>query len=144
MLESDKNLIESVFHIIQEEVHINSVQHGFWETSPEGRVLTGLRNKAEMMALEHSEISERLEAVRAAGKSKITHGENNPPRVGSNGEFIPMDEHCPDFTSEEIECADLLIRLFDYCQAFNIRLAEAVFAKHQYNKSRPYKHGKAF
>lgn len=127
-----------------EEAHINAVNKGFWETSADGRVLTGLRNKAEMLALEHSEISERLEAVRAAGKSKIRHGENNPPQIGSNGEFIPMDEHCPEFTSEEIETADLLIRVFDYARAFNLRLGEAIFAKMQYNESRPFKHGKAF
>jgi hypothetical protein len=52
------------------------------------------------------------------------------------------DQHCPDFTSEEIEAADALIRLFDYAQEWGLRLAEAVTAKMEYNASRPYKHGK--
>lgn len=144
MIDSDKNLIESAFHILLDEIHGNAVDHGFWETAPDGRVLVDLRNKGEMIALMHSELSEMLEAIRASNKSKIRHTASNPPEIGSNGEFIAIDEHCPEFTSEEIEWADTLIRMFDYAKAFNLRAAEAVFAKHAFNKSRPHKHGKAF
>lgn len=90
-----------------------SADHGFWD-SP--------RNKGEMIALMHSELSEMLEAVRKPGP----------------------DQHCPNFTSEEIELADLFIRGLDYAAGHNLRLFEAICAKVAFNRSRPYKHGKAF
>ena len=40
--------------------------------------------------------------------------------------------------------ADVLIRIGDYCGANNLRLEEAVKAKMEFNKTRPYKHGKKF
>lgn len=130
MQETDKNLIESAFHILLDEIHGNAVDHGFWETAPDGRVLTDKRNKGEMIALMHSELSELLEAIRKVSETGLKTEEN--------------DEHCPNFTKEEIELADLFIRGIDYAKAFNIRLAKAIFAKHNFNKSRPFRHGKKF
>lgn len=88
--------------------------HGFWDKQP--------RNKGEMIALMHSELSEMLEAVRKPGPN----------------------HHCPLFTNEEIEAADLLIRLFDYSAGHGLRLLQAVEAKMAFNETRPHKHGKAF
>lgn len=93
----------------------NSLRHGFWPAGKE-------RNKGEMIALMHSELSEMLEGVRKPGP----------------------DQHCPDFTSEEIEAADTLIRLLDYCDGCSLRLAEATIVKMAFNESRPMKHGKGF
>lgn len=92
----------------------NSVIKGFWE---------GEYNIGEKIALIHSELSEALEAVR--------HG--NPP-----------DEHCPEFTSLEIELADTIIRIGDLAAHLGLRLGEAVCAKHVFNTTRPHKHGKNF
>lgn len=81
-----------------------------------------IRNKGEMIALIHSEASELLEAVR---KPK-------------------QDEHCPEFTSEEIELADIVIRVMDYAGGHKLRLGHAIIAKMKYNEGRERKHGKAF
>lgn len=84
----------------------------WWEKPETGERVE--RNKGEMIALMHSELSEMLEGVR---KSK-------------------MDDHLPHRTSEEVEAADLLIRLFDYAGAYNLDLEGAFKEKMEYNQTR--------
>ena len=79
---------------------------------------------AEKIALEMSELAERLETLR-----------ENP---------IKMDEHCPEFLSIEVECADLIIRCLDFCGRRQLRVGEALVAKMKYNTTRGHKHGKKF
>lgn len=40
-----------------------------------------------------------------------------------------------------VELADCVIRILDYCGHAGIDLEEAIRIKHEYNKSRPYRHG---
>jgi NTP pyrophosphatase (non-canonical NTP hydrolase) len=95
------------------EAHQMAVEKGFWEKEP---------NKAEKLALIHSEISECLEGVR-----KDT-----------------MDDKLPHRKMEAVELADAIIRIMDYDAGFGLNIAEALREKMAYNKTRPYKHGKAF
>lgn len=67
------------------------------------------------LALVHGEISEALEAVRR--------------NTGS-------DEHCPEFSAEEIEWADAVLRLMNYATDRKLRGAEAIIAKCEFNKNR--------
>lgn len=111
------NTIEIInaFNQLQYETHQNAVLHGFYD---------GVEfNFGEKIALIHSEVSEALEGH----------------RKGS-----PKDEHCPDFTSEEVELADVIIRIFDLAEHQKLNVAAALIAKHNYNKTRPYKHNKLF
>lgn len=44
-------------------------------------------------------------------------------------------EHIP------TELADVIIRVLDYCGYAGIDIDAAISQKHEYNKSRPYRHG---
>lgn len=81
------------------------------------------------IALMHQELSEMLEAVR-----KPSSADGKPP----------MSDKVPQITLEAEEAADLFIRLSQYCTIRGINLDLAVDLKHEYNKTRPYKHGKLF
>lgn len=113
--------------------YTNSAAHGFWEDYFE--TLVHLRaTKGEESAAKYTvDVKLSKHALISSEVAEITEGVRKPG----------PDQHCPAFTQEEIELADVLIRCFDYAGAFNLRLAEAVAAKMAYNASRPFKHGKA-
>ena len=81
------------------------------------------QNDGEKLALMHSEISEVLEALR----------KGNPP-----------DDKIPEFSSAEVELADLIIRALDWTAFHGYDMEKTILAKCEFNKTRPYKHGKKF
>ena len=46
------------------------------------------------------------------------------------------DSHIPEFTAEEAEVADTVIRLMNYATDRKLRLADAIFAKNEFNRNR--------
>lgn len=85
-----------------------------WWISLEDGVTPLKRNKGELLALIHSEISEALE-----GERKDL-----------------MDDKLPHRKMAEVELADALIRILDYCGGFNYDLAGAFEEKMAYNRTR--------
>ena len=78
----------------------------------------------------HSEVSEAWEAYRAG---KLFSPCDKAEKMQSMG-LKPL-------TCVEEELADIVIRVFDTAEALGIDIEAAVSAKHEYNMSRPMKHG---
>lgn len=98
-----------------DECHAIAIDRGWYAD--------GERNKGELIALIHSELSEALEALR----------DGNGP-----------DKRCPGFNSLEVELADALIRIFDMAGYLKLDLEGALQAKMEVNRNRPHRHGKTF
>ena len=132
---------------IAKVVHENAVAHGWWDEQ---------RSFPEIIALVHSELSEALEEYRdgkpllyfpcnAGGVCTEDRGEAGVT-CGSRT-YNPEIPEAPCTAKSDkpegvaIELADAIIRILDYCAEAGIDIEEAIAIKHEYNKSRPYRHG---
>lgn len=106
-----------------ELIHANSQAKGFYPDGSENR------NRPEMISLMHSELSECLEAYRESLKI----------------EDVP-DKHLPHHPAAMVELADCVIRILDLVAAegFAKHFGQCMLDKHNFNCTRPHKHGKKF
>lgn len=96
--------------------HIHVLNHKWWHDNQGAKIA---RNKGELLCLVHSEISEAME-----GERKDL-----------------MDDKLPHRKMAEVEMADALIRILDYCAGFGYDIEGAVKEKLAFNSVRPdHKH----
>lgn len=95
-------------------VHRTAVGHGWWEGDT--------FNLPEKLALIHSEISEALEEYRNDPDQMYYVSNNKPEGIA-------------------VELADAIIRILDLCGKLDVDIESILWAKHQYNETRPHRHG---
>lgn len=109
-----KPITELTIRELQHLCHSRADEAGWWDDYDE---MPGKYQKyflASRYSLIHSEASEAFEGLR---KNKT-------------------DEHIPHRRNEEVELADLIIRVMDYAGAMNFDLAGAIADKLAYNTQR--------
>lgn len=98
-------------------IHVNARAHGFHKDEP---IEVFLSNQCNNM---HSELCELWDAYRAGW----------------------LDCKCDKDVSLnylEEELADLIIRALDVSQRMGVDIVRAINLKHEFNKTRPFRHGK--
>lgn len=120
---------------LRDEIHENAVQHGWWERE---------RTFGDIIALCHSELSEALEEHRNNHMPNEIYTKckmEEIKQIGHGG--CGVCANCPANKPEgiPIELADCIIRMLDYCGKANIDIQKAVQIKHEFNKTRSFRHG---
>lgn len=122
------------------EIHQNAVDHGWWDEIP-------LRTFGDIVALCHSELSEALEEYRSGKPLVYCDGINSNAACieAEGGSCLGIEclSHFPDRKPEgvAVEMIDCLIRILDWCGKEDVDVEAILQAKHEYNKTRPYRHG---
>lgn len=99
----------------RDEIHSNAKAHGWWDEE---------RTTAEVAMLCVTELAEAVEEDRKG--NPLVYEENGKPE------------------GIAVEMIDCLIRILDWCGQQEIDVEKILRQKHEFNKSRPYKHGKRY
>jgi len=119
------------------EVHENAKAHGWHDEQ---------RTLGEIIALIHSELSEAVEFERDKNNTRYMKGRIDYRYHYSGDGYIATEPNERTTTKPDgvlPELADVVIRIFDYVGSIDRvdDFIRAVKEKHEFNKTRPYKHG---
>ena len=126
---------------LAKEIHENAVAHGWWDEK---------RSFGDIVALCHSELSEALEEYRA-NRTMVWHDCDIDAmcewETKVDDSDCPADEpcDCPYYHEKPegiaVEMIDCIIRILDWCGKEGLDVDAILQVKHEYNKTRPYRHG---
>ena len=103
----------------QDEIHENAREKGWWDgVTEEDKV----KLIPEKILLIHAELSEAVEEFRNGTIDTY---------IGAGGKPEGL----------WVEMADAVIRILDLAGAFDVDLEHIIEVKHEYNKTRPHRHG---
>ena len=119
---------------IAKQIYEANKAKGFWDKE---------RNVGELLMLVVSELGEAMEAHR---KGKFTQPLQLAWFFATLDKSHAIQEVFPDHIKDtfEDEIADAIIRLLDLSAGLGIDIEGHIKAKLEYNKSRPYLHGKKY
>lgn len=109
---SDFEALADNINAATEICHYAAFSAGWWTDPATGEAK--VRNKGELVALMHSELSEALEGIRKDS----------------------MDDKLPHRKMEEVELADTVIRILDYAGFYKLDIGGAMAEKIAYNAQR--------
>lgn len=121
---------------IAKQIHLNSKQHGFWDGEA--------ANIPTKLMLIVSEISEAMEAHR---KDKfcmdvVWQEMEHYKSSSENNWMCAFEANIKDTFQDEL--ADAIIRILDLAEHYGIDLQAHIKAKHRYNTTREFMHGKKY
>lgn len=121
---------------LRDEIHDAVKQKGFW---PEGES----HNIGERLMLVVSELGEAIEAHR---EGRMADRDSVVWAISTNDRSHAIEEIFAPVIKDtfEDEIADAIMRLLDLCGALKINIADHIFLKLEYNKTRPKLHGKRY
>ncbi len=116
------------------EIHENAVAHGWWDEE---------RSFGDIVALCHSELSEALEEYRSGRPLAYVFQDrgddsSDPMEMVTNPDIWQLKRKPEGVAVEMLDC---VIRILDWCGKEGVDVDKLIAAKHEYNKSRPYRHG---
>ncbi len=123
-------------YLAMREAHEVAVSKGWYE----GYIKTDLEHHMLMV----SEVAEASEEVR---NNKPPLYQNAPAASMQSEHVVPYGDQWEAWSDslkpegEAAELADVILRVLDYAYAKDLPLEQAIKLKHEYNKTRTYKHG---
>jgi len=122
----------------RDEIHAVAIEHGWW---------TEERSFGDIIALCHSELSEALEEYRDGRPMVLNHCNLDDEINCEPGAYYHTVHCCSNCGHKDvkpegiaIELADCIIRILDYCGHAGIDIEDAILMKHEFNKTRPWRH----